>query len=394
MILDLVLVLIMLGYAVSGFRQGLLVGALSLGGFVGGAVLAMWLAPTVLSDLEPGAQRSAIVLLAVIITAWVGQFVGALLGSRLRELVPGGAVATADHLAGAVAGLVAVALVLWFVAGAVRGGPSPSLSRTVASSRVIQTIDDLVPSQFVGVADAFRNAVGDTTFPRVFAGVGPENIAPVPAPDTSQIGATALKRAHRSVVKITGTATSCGRGQEGSGAVVAPERVVTNAHVVAGVTDPRVQVGGTGRRYPARVVEFDARRDLAVLAVPGLRTTAIPLGKNLARSDPALVAGFPNDGPFRASAARVRQVIRASGEDIYGQPGAVREVYSLYVTVRPGNSGGPVLNSKGQLVGIVFAKSLDDKATGYALTLAESRSTIQQGSSATTAVSTGGCANG
>jgi S1-C subfamily serine protease len=141
------------------------------------------------------------------------------------------------------------------------------------------------------------------------------------------------------------------------------------------------------------VVEFDSRRDLAVLAVPGLRTDAIPLGEDLGRGDPALVAGFPNDGPFHASAARVRQVIRASGEDIYGQPGAVREVYSLYVTVQPGNSGGPVLNSHGQLVGVVFAKSLDDKATGYALTLDESRSTIVRGVQETEAVSTGGCAS-
>jgi S1-C subfamily serine protease len=392
-VIDVILLLIILGYAVSGFRQGLLVGALSLGGFVGGAVLAMSVAPAALSGLEPGPQRSAIVLLAVILTAWVGQFVGALLGGRLRELVPGGLIAAADHIAGAIAGLVAVALVLWFVAGAVRGGPSPALSRTVASSKVIQTIDELVPARFVGIADAFRSAVGDTTFPRVFAGVGPENISPVPTPDVSQISSAAISLARRSVVKITGEATSCGRGQEGSGAVVGPQRVVTNAHVVAGVTNPRVQVSGTGRRYPARVVEFDSRRDLAVLAVPGLRTDAIPLGEDLGRGDPALVAGFPNDGPFHASAARVRQVIRASGEDIYGQPGAVREVYSLYVTVQPGNSGGPVLNSRGQLVGVVFAKSLDDKATGYALTLDESRSTILRGVQETEAVSTGGCAS-
>jgi S1-C subfamily serine protease len=392
--IDIILLLIMLGYAISGFRQGLLVGALSLGGFVGGAVLAMWVAPAALSNLEPGAQRSAIVLLAVILTAWVGQFIGALLGSRLRELVPGGPIALADHIAGAVAGLVAVALVLWFVAGAVRGGPSPALSRTVASSKVIQTIDDLVPARLNGVADAFRSAVGDTTFPRVFAGVGPENISPVPAPDASQITSAALSRARRSVVKITGEAASCGRGQEGSGAVVGPERVVTNAHVVAGVTNPRVQVGGTGRRYPATVVEFDSRRDLAVLAVPGLPATPIPLGQDLGRGDPALVAGFPNDGPFHASAARVRQVIRASGEDIYGQPGAVRKVYSLYVRVQPGNSGGPVLNARGQLVGVVFAKSLDDRATGYALTLDESRATIERGVTESAPVSTGGCASG
>jgi S1-C subfamily serine protease len=393
-LIDIVLLLIMLGYAISGFRQGLLVGALSLGGFVGGAVLAMWVAPALVTQLQPGVQRSVVVLLAVILTAWVGQFIGALLGSRLREGVPSGPAAFADHVAGALAGLIAVAIVLWFVAGAIRGGPSPALSRTVASSRVVQTIDALVPTQFVGLADAFRSAVGGSTFPRVFAGVGPEDIAPVKTPDPVMLNSPAIVRARRSVVKITGEALACGRGQEGSGSVVAPERVVTNAHVVAGVTNPRVQVGGVGRRYAATVVAFDARRDLAVLAVPGLPTKPLALGTDLARGNSALVAGYPNDGPFRARAARVRQIVRAIGEDIYGRPGAIREVYSLYVMVQPGNSGGPVLNAKGQVAGVVFAKSLDDQETGYALTLNESLPVIRSGVQQTAQVSTGGCAAG
>jgi len=393
-VIDVVLLLIMLGYAISGFRQGLVVGVLSLGGFVGGAVLAMLIAPLLLGGMESGPQRSVIVLLAVILTAWVGQFAGAMVGGRVREAVPSGPLAGADHVAGALAGLVAVSLVLWFVAGAVRGTPSPVLSRTVGSSKVIQAIDQLVPSQFVGIADTFRDAVGGNTFPRVFAGVGPERIAPVLAPDPQVLSSAAVVKARRSVVKITGEASSCGRGQEGSGVIIGPQRVVTNAHVVAGVTNPRVQVGGTGRRYPARVVSFDSRRDLAVLAVPSLRTDPLPLGTDLRRGDPAVVAGFPNDGPFRASAARVRSIVRASGEDIYGRPGAVREVYSLFVQVQPGNSGGPVLNSAGQVVGIVFAKSLDDESTGYALTLDEARGVIEAGQRLKSAVSTGGCTNG
>ena len=392
--IDIVLVLIMLGYAISGFRQGLVVGVLSLGGFVGGAVLAMFVAPSLVGSLDPGPHRSVVVLLAVILTAWTGQFVGALLGGRVREAVPKGPLAMADHVVGAAAGVVAVALVLWFVAGAVRNGPSPVLSRTVGSSRVIQAIDELVPPRFEGVAVTFREAVGGSTFPRVFAGVGPENISPVSAPDKKLEGSPAVVKARRSVVKITGEATSCGRGQEGSGSIIAPQRVITNAHVVAGVTNPRVQVGGTGKRYPAKVVSFDARRDLAVLDVPQLRQAPLKLGRDLGRGDNAVVAGFPNDGPFRASAARVRSIVRASGEDIYGRPGAVREVYSLFVEVQPGNSGGPVLNSSGQVVGIVFAKSLDDEATGYALTLDESRSVIEAGRQLRDRVSTGGCANG
>jgi S1-C subfamily serine protease len=392
--IDIVLLLIMLGYAISGFRQGLVVGVLSLGGFVGGAVLAMLVSPLLLGSMEEGPRRSVVVLLAVIITAWVGQFAGAMVGGRLRESVPRGPIASADHAAGAVAGLVAVSLVLWFVAGAVRGTDATALSRTVGASKVIQAIDGVVPDQFAGVADAFRSAVGDSTFPQVFAGVGPENITQVSAPDEQVLNTAAVLKARRSVVKITGEASSCGRGQEGSGVIISPQRVVTNAHVVAGVREPFVQVGGKGTRHKATVVSFDAVRDLAVLKVPTLRTRALPLGKDLSRGDAAVVAGYPNDGPFVSSAARIRSIVRANGEDIYGRPGAVREVYSLYVRVEPGNSGGPVLNAAGQVVGIVFAKSLDDDKTGYALTLDESRSVIEAGAQLEDPVSSGGCASG
>lgn len=389
--IDIVLVLIMVGYAISGFRQGLVVGLLSLGGFVGGAVLAMFVVPQLVSGLDAGTKRSIITLLAVIFTAWAGQFLGALIGGRIRQAVPEGAVALADHVIGAAAGVVAVALVLWFVAGAVRGGPSEKLSRTVAESKVIATIDDLVPAGLVGVADRFREAVGSSSFPRVFAGVEPEDITPVEAPDQSLTTSEAVTKARRAVVKITGEAAGCDRGQEGSGAVVAAHRVVTNAHVVAGVSHPYVQVGGKGKQYSARVVFFDPTRDLAVLAVPQLKVKPLQLADDLERADDAVVVGYPNDGPFTVSPARVRKIVQASGEDIYGNEGAVREVYSLYVKVRPGNSGGPVLDPSGNVVGVVFAKSLDDANTGYALTMDEARDAIEEGVASSTRVSSGKC---
>jgi S1-C subfamily serine protease len=392
-VIDLVLLLVLLGYAVSGFRQGLVVGVLSLGGFVGGAVLAMWLAPSFVQGIDAGPKRSLVLLVTVIVVAWVGQFTGAMLGSSLRRLVPRGPVATADHVAGGIAGVLSVALVLWFVAGAVRGGPSEQLSRAVGDSKVIQTIDNLVPKQFEGVADAFRSAVGSSAFPRVFAGVGPEQIAPVDPPDSRVMSNAIQARIKRSIVKITGAAV-CGRGQEGSGAVIAQNRVITNAHVVAGVRSPRVQLADNGKTFPATVVAFDPRKDVAILAVPGLIGRVLPRAADLRRGDSAVVAGYPNDGPYRATTARVRSVVQASGEDIYGAPGAVREVYSLYVTVQPGNSGGPVLNPRGAVVGVVFAKSLDDAKTGYALTLDEVMPVIEAGRRSSTQVSTGSCAVG
>ena len=391
--IDLLLLAVLVGYAFSGYRQGLVVGVLSLGGFVGGSLLAMWVVPSLAAGMPPGVQRSMIVLVAVLVMAWLGQFVGSVLGVRLRDALfehPG---AKVDQALGAVAGVVAVALVMWFVGGALRGGPSPALARTVAGSRVLTTIDRVMPDRLTGLANTFRGVVAGTSFPRVFAGVGREDIIPVAPPDSTVLDPQLLRRVSRSIVKITGSA-SCDRGQEGSGAVVAAEKVVTNAHVVAGVRRPSVQIGGTGRRYPATVVAFDPRRDVAVLSVPGLPAPALRGGGQLARSDSAVVAGFPNNGPFSAGPARVRSVIRASGEDIYGGPGVIRQVYALYATVEPGNSGGPVISADGSLVGVVFAKSLDDASTGYALTLAEVEPVIQKGVASNTRVSSGGCAAG
>jgi S1-C subfamily serine protease len=189
-------------------------------------------------------------------------------------------------------------------------------------------------------------------------------------------------------------AEACQRGQEGSGWVVAPGKVVTNAHVVAGMRQASVQLQGVGRAYAASIVLFDPQRDLAVLSVSGLSAPPLTQGGALGTGDEAVVAGFPLDGPFRLDPARVRRTIDATGSDIYGQPGVTREIYSLYTRVEPGNSGGPLLNLQGQVVGIVFAKSLDDATTGYALTLAEARPVLDAALRAGQAVGTGGCSTG
>jgi len=393
-VIDIVLALVIIGYAISGFRQGLAVGMLSLGGFVLGAVVAMKVVPPLAVGLDQGLQRSFVVLAAVLLFAWLGQLGGALLGSRLRErlTLPGAQVV--DQALGAVAGVVAVSLVLWFVGSALRASPSTSLARAVAQSRLLSAIDAVIPPPVATVAQSFRESVAGSSFPRVFAGVAPEQIVAVPNPDPQAMPAAVLARTERSIVKVTGDAQACSRSVEGSGSVIGPQRVVTNAHVVAGMRTPSVQVGGVGPRYPARVVLFDPRRDIAVLLVKGLPAPALGLGRTLGRGADAVVAGFPRNGPFTSGPARVRSVLNATGDDIYGRSGAVRQVFQLYAKVEPGNSGGPLLATDGTLAGIVFAKSLDSPSTGYALTLDEARSDLSAGLTATAAVSTGGCAAG
>lgn len=390
-VVDVLVLLAMVGYALSGFRQGFVTSLLSLGGFVGGAVLAILVVPHVVSAVSPGPRRVIVVVIGVLVAAWIGQVVGGFVGGWARERLTLKPAQRLDQILGAGAGVLSVALVMWFVSDAVRTSGTGGLASAVRGSRVLAVIDDVMPAPVAGLADDLRASVAVADLPRMFSGVTVDGVAPVRAPDPGVLDQSVLDRVAASVVKVTGEAPDCGRVQEGSGTVVADGRVVTNAHVVAGVTRPVVQIGGTGRRYPARVVAFDSKRDVAVLAVAGLPAEPLSLAEPLDRGNDAIVVGFPNNGPFDAGAARVRRSLVALGEDIYGQAGVEREVYELYATVEPGNSGGPLLDSSGDLVGVVFARSETDADTGYALTYEEARPVIAAGLAATRSVTPGHC---
>jgi S1-C subfamily serine protease len=397
-ILDVLLILLLVGYAVSGYRQGLVVSVLSLAGFLAGGALAMWLLPIAIHEwtsLEATPVLRAVVLVAgVFIIASVGQAVAVGVGSRLRSQLRVRPARAFDSVLGAVAVVAAVSVIVWFIAGAVRGGAPAPLARAIGESRVLRAIDTVVPPQTSRLFAGFREVLDREGFPRVFEGLEAEPIAPVEPPDPNVARTPGVSAAGDSVIKITGIAEACNRGQEGSGWVVSPGRVVTNAHVVAGMRTVTLRVKGTGPSFEGRVVLFDPERDLAVVASPDLPAEPLDLGAELGRGEGGVVAGFPLDGPYRLDAARVRDVVQARGSDIYGTPGTSREVYSLFARVRPGNSGGPLLSTSGDVVGVIFAKSLDDNSTGYALTLDEARPVLEAAASANQPVSTGPCVAG
>jgi S1-C subfamily serine protease len=396
--LDLVLALLLVGYAFVGYRHGFVVSVMSVIGFLAGGALGMWLLPDLLRHWtvvdNNVASRTLLLVLGVFVLAALGQGIAVTAGSRLRSGLRDKPGQVADSVLGAVATVLAASVLVWFLAGAVRSGAQTPLARAIGTSRIISTIDRLVPAQTAQLFAGFQSVLDQEGFPRVFDGVRAEPIAPIASPDNQLVAGAGVARAAMSIVKITGVAPACNREQEGSGWVVAPERVVTNAHVVAGETSENVRIQGVGRSYDAHVVVFDPKRDLAVLYVPGLPAPASTLGTDLQRSAGAVVAGFPLDGPYRLDSARVRDVLTATGADIYGSPGIVRQVYSLYARVQPGNSGGPLLSPSGAVVGVVFARSLDDVQTGYALTLDEARPVLNVASSSFSPVSTGGCVAG
>jgi S1-C subfamily serine protease len=293
-------------------------------------------------------------------------------------------------VAGAAISVISLLLVAWLVGRAVASSPYPALASQVKRSVVLTTVDDLVPDQGRRVVSSLRELIDERGFPNVFKDLGGVEVQQVDPPDPALLQSAVVQQARPSVLKITGVQQDCRKSVEGTGFVYAPERVMTNAHVVAGVDEPKVAVGD--EQLDATVVLFDPATDVAVLAVPGLGRSPLPFAREPADSgDDALVLGYPQDGPFDVQAARVRGTLDARGEDIYGRTTVTREIYALRSLVRQGNSGGPLLDPQGRVIGVIFAAAADDEQVGYALTVDEVAAEAQQGARATQRVSTQSC---
>jgi len=285
---------------------------------------------------------------------------------------------------------VSVLLVAWFLGTALAHSALTGVARQIQHSRVLTAIDRMMPSSAKTWDAAFRRLVQQNGFPQVFGAIGAERIVPVSPPDPKVAASRAVRVAEPDIVKITGVANSCRRQLEGSGFLYASQHVMTNAHVVAGVHSPTV-ITSDGAHLDATVVLYDPRRDVAVLYVPGFTRAPLSFAGVADRGQSAVVAGYPQNGPFTAVAARVRARQPAQGPDIYQSRQVTREIYAVYAVVRPGNSGGPLLAPDGQVYGVVFAASVDDPKTGYALTAHEVESDATSGAGRTAAVSTQGC---
>jgi S1-C subfamily serine protease len=381
-LLDVLLLLAVVVFSVSGYQRGLVAGLVSLAGFVGGAVCGVWLLPFVLEKVAPGTTEATVVaLLTVLVPAAVGQAVAAPVGWRLRGALSWTPVRWADGAGGVAVNAVAVLVVGWVAASALAVSPSPLLNQEIRNSQVLGMVQDRMPDQ---ASTWFNDATGALTtagFPPVFNPFENEPGATVAEPSGDSVTPAATEAAKRSTVKVEGLANVEGeaRGQEGSGFVYEHQHVMTNAHVVAGVDEPTVRVGGVGTRYEARVVVFDPFADVAVLAVPGLQAPALDFADDASRGDPGVVAGYPQNGSLDLRAAAVAQRVQARGQDIYGDQPSSRDIYAVRSTVRPGNSGGPLLSKDGKVLGVVFARSTSDTGTGYALTADQVRSHAQRG---------------
>jgi len=387
--LDLVLLCAIILFAASGYRQGLVVGITSFVGFFGGGFIGTHLAAPIATRVADDSAAPAVGIFVVLGAATIGQLAAVVVGHSLRNQLRWRGLRAVDHVGGALVSAMAVLLLGWLVATPLASSSYPYLASQVRRSVVIKSVDAVVPDPVRGTYESFRELLNRGDFPDVFGPLQPTQVAPISAPDPAILAAPAVRSTRPSIVKLRGTAPSCSRRLEGSGFVFAPEHVMTNAHVVAGVKELDVLDGN--RRRPGRVVLYNPRRDIAVVYVRGLSRQPLRFAGPAAPGTSAVVAGFPLDGPFHAGPARVRDEQRVRGPDIYRDQTVTRQVYTLRAQVRSGNSGGPLLSTNGMVLGVIFAAAADDPDTGFALTAAEVSADARAGANATQRVDTQDC---
>jgi S1-C subfamily serine protease len=292
-----------------------------------------------------------------------------------------------DRLVGGAVNLVVSALVMSMLAFSIGSLGVPFVSQQLAESKVIGFIDDITPDPVKATMAQLRSEVIGNGIPTLIEGLDQGQTVPVPDASTDT---PALNRAAESVLKIAGTAYQCGQNQTGTGFVVSEDRVVTNAHVVAGVSEPVVEMSDGGA-MPGRVVYFDTRHDLAVLAVEDLPVQPLPLSADLPSGSLAAFAGYPHGGPFQSRPATIQDITTVLVPDIYGGNPSPEDIYRLAGNVQPGNSGGPLLTTDGQVAGVIFAKATSDAEMGFAITMDDLNPVASQAASLSAPVSSGQC---
>ena len=424
--LDVLLIVALAMLLVQGHRRGLWVVLGNLVGLVGGAAIAFYALPEVAKFVTAPQWRWAALIATLVLLVAAGQYVGAAIGEAIRLRVNLPALRLVDRLLGALATGLAGALVLWLVAFSIAASGSTAVTREVTRSRVIAALDTVMPDSLLAWAARSRSAVADldvlpelelpAPVPETDDGVraapapaatpglpsaasspsappSATTTAPASSTSTAAPSTPAASSASAAVVRLTGTAAQCNQVQSGSGVAVAPDRVLTNAHVVLGVDAPTVTDRARGV-HAARIVHLDTAHDLAVLAVDGADLPVMTVGAELTGGASASVLGYPDGGPFASTPATVQAVGEVPLGDVLTGAASMVDVYTLAADIRHGYSGGPVVDAAGNLAGLVFARAPGSDAVGYALTADTIAPVVAAAPGMTATVPSGDCVPG
>ncbi len=386
-LVTLVIVVALLLGAVHGYRLGLGQVVLPTAGLVGGFLLGVRLVPYAMQQVSQPIGKLAIAVVGTVVLASLGATLGGAVARRLDRASDRLHLGRITRTLGAALQAAMVLVLVWLLASGLTGVSTYGIGAQVQASPIIQALNSTLPPP-PDIVSRLRALIRPNGFPNVFLTQEPQ---PAPVSPGPPVDAAVIQAAERSVVKVVGI--GCGGLVEGSGFVVSPGVVVTNAHVVAGVHG--LVVEDTSGRHAATVVHFDPNEDLAVLRVPSLRDPVIATDPTLvAAGSSAAVLGHPGGGPLRENDAVVLDETTAIGQNIYDQGTVRRHIYEVAATIEPGNSGGPLIGTDGRVIGIVFAKSVSQSNLGYALVWGEVAPQVQASLSSTTPVATGACSAG
>lgn len=373
--LDIAVLAIAFVAAVSGWRSGALGSLLSFVGVALGAMAGVLLAPHLVNHVSGSRLKLFAALFLILAMVVIGEIAGVVLGRAVRGAIRSPGIRGADSIVGVALQLVVVLIAAWLLATPLTASDQPSLAAAVNDSRVLRQVNDVAPPWLKNVPRRLSAVLDDSGLPAVLEPFSSTPIAAVDAPDPALATSPVVDATAPSVLRIRGVAPNCQKVLEGTGFVIAPGRVMTNAHVVAGSDSVTVDMGV--KSYDATVISFNPKEDIAILAVPDLPASPLVFANSPAEPDTdALVLGYPGGGMFEATPARVRDTINLEGPDIYRSTTVTRRVYTIRGTVQQGNSGGPLIDMNGHVLGVVFGAAVDDADTGFVMTAEEVQSQL------------------
>ena len=386
-IIDLIIVIAVVFAISSGYRRGFWLSLGQYAGLVFGVVIGAGLAPVVMDalGLTGSTVRSLVAIMILIFAGTIGSSIGYWVGEPIRlRLLARPASGWVDSVAGALFSGLAVLAVSWFLGLSLARVPSPAVSTAIQRSTILRALDAIAPRP-PGFLSRVEAIIAGVNFPSAFSGLEPTPSAlPLPA----SVDTPGVRNAQSETLKIQGY--GCGGIVFGSGFPVGSNLILTNAHVVAGTHGTTV-ITSNGSAFGARVVLFDSQRDVAILYVPRFSPPPLSEGGADAGTQGAAI-GYPGGGNETAVPAVINGQVRAEGRDIYGQNLVVRSIWITQAYVQPGNSGGPLVDLNGRVVGVIFAASTSKQDQAYALTDAEVQPDIDAAQGRTQAVTLGPCA--
>lgn len=384
--LDWALIIVLLIVVVTGFRRGFWISMGTVIGAIAGVLGGLWFMPVIVELVPAGVPRIITMVAATALLIWLGMWLGRKIGARLRLHISHPVLRLIDKFLGAIGNAAVTTVLIALIAFSISSVGVPGITSTLKNSRIVSVATDLTPEGArAWVAQVRADVLDSSELPELDLAGDDTSVEDQPDIEpTREVEATS-----DSSVRITGSAYECGQSQTGSGFAVAADRVVTNAHVVAGVQSPQVE-SLDGQLFTGQVVAFDPEIDVAIIALPGAQLPVVEFGDVIEPDEYAFILGYPSGGPHQIVDAQVQARGPATVENIYNDNPQLRDVYQIAADVRQGNSGGALVDEEGLVVGLIFARAAEAEI-GYALSNAEISEQITQAPQLSDPVSTGSC---